>query len=444
MSTNGITTEITNLANELADLPELTEERRNQLEKKIRLEFHYNSNHLEGNTLTYSETELLLVFDETRGTHSLREYEEMKASDVALEMIKDLANAKAEISETFIKNLNEVLLVRPYYKEAITRDGQRTKRRISIGEYKSHPNSVLLDNGEIFEYTPPHETPAKMGELIFWLKERIEKKDMHPVELAALFHYKFVRIHPFDDGNGRISRLLMNYVLLFFNYPPVIIKSEDKRNYLNALHDADTGNIDSFINYIGRQLIWSLKLYCAARSGESIEEKKDWVKKIEVLKRKIEQNAEIKLRKTPRVIEEVINTRIIPTIFKVLDELKPITEMFISNTFSISTDSSGSFQIPSVETKLSKPSINEHFDKHANLRILLADFKNPDRTFSVLGTIKTTFDTLRYTFTHQNTVILNKLYHQELDEFDIEILTETYGKFFVEKIELEIGKFKEN
>ena len=99
-----------------------------KLDKKFRLEFNYNSNHMEGNTLTYSETELLLIFDETKGNHTLREYEEMKAHDVALQLINDWASDKDRpLTETNIKNLNEVILVKPFWKDAITPDGQKTR-----------------------------------------------------------------------------------------------------------------------------------------------------------------------------------------------------------------------------------------------------------------------------------------------------------------------------
>src|SRR5690625_6637573 len=85
------------LKTELAGLMPMSSEDKRRLDKKIRLEFNYNSNHLEGNTLTYGETELLLVFDNTTGNHTLREYEEMKAHDVAFKLINTWAEDKERI-----------------------------------------------------------------------------------------------------------------------------------------------------------------------------------------------------------------------------------------------------------------------------------------------------------------------------------------------------------
>ena len=138
------------LTDELKALQPLKGEYQEKLDKKFRLEFSYNSNHLEGNTLTYGETELLLIFDETKGNHPLREYEEMKAHDVAYKLIEEWAKeTERPLTEQHIKNLNEVILVRPYWKEASTADGQNTRREIKVGDYKEHPNSVRLANGEI-------------------------------------------------------------------------------------------------------------------------------------------------------------------------------------------------------------------------------------------------------------------------------------------------------
>ncbi len=286
------------LTEELQRLLPMKEEYQRLLDKKFRLEFNFNSNHIEGNTLTYGETELLLLFDKTTGNHDLREYEEMKAHDVAFNFIRELAAKKeTPITEADIKNLNKILLVRPFWKDAITNNGQPTRREIKVGDYKQFPNSVRLQNGEIFHYASPAETPIKMGELMEWFRAEEEKKELHPAALAALFHYRFVLIHPFDDGNGRISRLMMNYVLLKNNLPPVIIKSNDKKNYLFALNQADTGDLEAFVEYIGEQLAWSLKVSIKAAKGESVEEADDFDKELELLKRSLKP-VEGKIRKS--------------------------------------------------------------------------------------------------------------------------------------------------
>ena len=318
----------------LNKLRPLKPEDQNRLAKKFRLEFNYNSNHIEGNTLTYGETELLLIFDDTKGSHIMREYEEMKAHDVAYQMIEEWAKEpERPLNEQAIKNLNEIMLVRPYWKEAITPDGQNTRRKIKVGSYKEFPNSVRLQNGEIFEYASPAETPILMQELIDW--HRTEEKELHPVTLAAMLHYKLVRIHPFDDGNGRISRLLMNYVLLKHNYPPVIIKSSDKDNYLRALHLADVGDYEPLIDYIAQQVVWSLQTSIKAAKGESLEDKDDFIKEIELIKRKAASKGKFKSKGVIYDTFYLISTNLWS---EILDTLAHFDELFDENANSYSVN----------------------------------------------------------------------------------------------------------
>lgn len=331
----------------------LKHENKIKLDKKFRLEFNYNSNHLEGNTLTYSETQLLLFFDETKGSHTLREYEEMKAHDVAFALVKEWAEDKElPLTETNIKNLNEVILVKPFWKEAITPDGQSTRRLIKIGNYKDQPNSVRLSNGEIFEYTSVANTPIEMQELIDWY--RSEENNIHPVTLAAMLHYKFVRIHPFDDGNGRVSRLLMNYVLLRNNLPPVVIKSDDKANYLRALHEADTGNFEPFITYIGEQLVWSLKLSIIAAKGESIEEPDDLDKEIYLLKKELKGEDVLKTSASSEIICDTIEQNIIPLFIMIEEKCEEFKEFFFNVGRRVEFEIDGETGAKTIGTKDSK------------------------------------------------------------------------------------------
>ena len=320
---------INSLKSELDALSPLTIEHAKRLKKKFRLEFNYNSNHIEGNTLTYGQTQLLLLFDKSSGDVPVSDLEEMKAHDLALTQLEEMANDQERpLTEQFIRELNKLILVKPFWKEAIDYSGNPTRKLIKIGEYKDTPNSVRLRNGEIHEYASPEETPIKMTELIAWYQAN--ESILHPVHLAAEFHYRFVCIHPFDDGNGRVARLVMNYILIKHDYPLVVIKSDDKENYLTALQKADTGNVLALIEYIEQQAIWSLELAIKAAKGEDLEEYDDLDKEIALLKK--DKLTKSTIYKTPKVAFSIythINDRIWIPLNKVLDKFN---EFFVETT----------------------------------------------------------------------------------------------------------------
>lgn len=261
-------------------LQPLSPENDARLWKKLRLEWNYHSNHIEGNTLTYGETELLLIHGQTTGTHQLRDYEEMKAHDLGIAHIRILAAEERVIGETDIRDLNKIILKEPFWKEAITDDGQPTRKHVIPGDYKSSSNNVRTTTGEIFAFSSPEETPAKMHDLVEWLRKSLESRTLHPIELVAKLHHEFVLIHPFDDGNGRVARLLVNYLLLRLRYPPLIVKSDDKAGYLTALRQADAGDLPALTSYLVARCEWSLGLGIRAAKGEPIDELSDVEKEI--------------------------------------------------------------------------------------------------------------------------------------------------------------------
>lgn len=316
---------IDTLRDELRALQPLSKEAEEELWNKLRLEWNYNSNHIEGNTLTYTDTKLLFMFEKTTGDHTLREYEEMKAHDVAVMLIRDWAQEKDRpLSETNIRELNKIILVKPYWKNVKTPDGQPSRKEIKVGTYKADPNHVELPNGEIFKYAEPEDVPAKMEEMIDWFRTNSE---IDPTILAAEMHYRFIRIHPFDDGNGRVARLLANYVLMLNDLPPVVIKSAEKQKYLTALQKADAGNRDAFHTYMAEQLIWSLELNLKAAKGEDLEEDDDWKKKAAQKERALKSMPKV-VHRSDAVIQMVMEDTYIPFLQKVKKTLEHIDTFF--------------------------------------------------------------------------------------------------------------------
>ena len=218
----------------------LKDELLQRLNRKFMLEFKYNSNHIEGNTLTYGQTELLLMFGRVVGDANMKDLEEMKAHNVCLKMMQEEASIKEKpLTESFIRTLHHTMLREDYTVYRQLPGGVNTSYVVHAGCYKTRANSVITPSGERFEYASPEETPALMADLIAWYNQAEQEESMTPVELAALFHYRYIRIHPFEDGNGRIARLLMNYILTKHDYPMLVIRSKTKKNYLDALGKAD-------------------------------------------------------------------------------------------------------------------------------------------------------------------------------------------------------------
>lgn len=312
---------INDLIKKLDSLKPLSPSAQKDLDKKFRLEFNYNSNHMEGNTLSYLETILVLQNDLLPQNHTLSEVNEMNAHDGVFSLIIDWSkDHKRMLTEHDIKELHKLLLIKPYYKDAQTPDGNPARKRIEVGQYKTQPNHVRQINGDVFEYATPIDTPIEMGKLMDWYRHEAEIRTTPVIVIAALFHYRFVRIHPFDDGNGRMSRLLMNYILLQNDYPPVVIKSAEKINYLTALKSADNGDLEAFLTYIEENLIWSIELSIKAARGEEIEEESDLDKSIAILNRRL-TNTEVHKTRNSAVVKDLWN-----------DSLKELSTEFLTTT----------------------------------------------------------------------------------------------------------------
>ena len=204
-----------------------------KLHEEMRLLHTYHSNAIEGNTLTLSETKLVLEEGITIGGKSLREHIETVNNANAFDYIETIIGKKKKtIDHITIQKIHEIVTA-GILEEA---GRYRTKNVRITGATKTPPDWSKVVN--------------LMDEFI----ENIEKSEKNPIETSAFLHHRFVEIHPFIDGNGRVARLLTNLYLIGLGYSPIVIKTEDRKKYYRYLKAADAGNPGPFANFIAKAI----------------------------------------------------------------------------------------------------------------------------------------------------------------------------------------------
>jgi len=322
---------------ELDKLRPLSKDDELRIMQKFRLDWNYHSSNIEGNSLTYGETKALILFGTTASGKPLKDHFEMTGHNEAINWIIDIIKEERPLTENFIRQLHEILLKEEYWVDAITSEGEPTKKLIKVGSYKETANHVKTQTGEIFRFATPEETPAKMQELVEWYRTKENEKDIEPILIAAEFHYKFIRIHPFDDGNGRLARILMNFILLKHAYPPVVVKTNDKENYFSVLRQADVGNIDPFFDYISQNLVHSLEIMISGAKGDSIEEKDDIDKEIALLKQKIDSKSKkFGTQRSKKTILHVIDYTLEPFLKSIFEQCEKFNSFYQKNQITFS------------------------------------------------------------------------------------------------------------
>lgn len=346
-----------NLKRQLDSLRPIDKEQEAKIMQKFRLDWNYHSNNLEGNSLTYGETKALLLFNITAQGKPLNDHFEITGHNEAINWVIEVVNGDRPLTENFIRELHTLLLKESYEVDAVTPDGQPTKKRIKVGSYKSSPNHVKTKTGEIFYFATPEETPAKMTDLMTWYNEKIQETELNPILLAAEFHYRFIRIHPFDDGNGRTARILMNFILMKFGYPPVIIKTEDKANYFSTLQLADAGDLQAFIDYIAKNLIHSLEIMIAGAKGEDIEEPDDIDKEIALLEKRLSAFGEkSRVGKNDDSLSLLIDNVLVKLIDRIIEKTGKLNEFYLDHQvyFTLKAYSGVYYDIEDLRNRLNK------------------------------------------------------------------------------------------
>jgi len=241
---------------------EMKESQQGQYLKELRkiatIESTGSSTRIEGAKLTDEEVEKLLGSVRVTRFES-RDEQEVAGYYNALEVILD-NYADIEISERYVHQLHGILLK------------HSEKDQLHRGNYKSSSNKVVAKYPDgtqrtLFDPTPPHLTPVEMTQLIDWLNERIKRQDMHPLVYIAGFVYEFLSIHPYKDGNGRLSRLLTTLLMMkqgygfiqYVSFENVIESSKDE--YYRVLMDGqqnrytDKERVSAWMQYFTQCLI---------------------------------------------------------------------------------------------------------------------------------------------------------------------------------------------
>ncbi|RVU85933.1 Fic family protein [Leucothrix sargassi] len=223
------------------------------IQQKLRAEWTFDSNAIEGSTLSLGETIFFLQEGLTVEGKPFKDFLDARNHAEAIDLLFDVVAQKRDISESLIKEINALLLVGVQSTPALDTNGQRVNKPATPGQYKSQPNHVLQQDGTIHHYVEPLQVPLEMQALCDWVNQSIGQ--LHPVIIAGIAHYNMVRIHPFDDGNGRGARILMNLILLIHAHTPVIVRNAKRRVYLQALSEADNGNIAPFLQFIAESML---------------------------------------------------------------------------------------------------------------------------------------------------------------------------------------------
>lgn len=233
--------EVDQIKRELDNKRPIPKETLRSLEESINLEWTYNSNGIEGNTLTLRETQVVLE-GITVGGKSIKEHLEAINHEKAILYLNDLVKEDNPITEWNIKGIHQLVL-----KDIDNENAGRYRRE-----------NVTIKGAT---HTPPDylKVPGLMEKLVLNYENW---NDFHPIIQAALLHGELVKIHPFVDGNGRTARLLMNLNLMNYGFNPVIIKKEDRLEYYEALDKAHTtGDYTDFVKLIVKLEIETLKKY---------------------------------------------------------------------------------------------------------------------------------------------------------------------------------------
>ena len=480
----------------LDQLRPIPEDRMHRIMQKLRMEWNFHSNSIEGNTLTMTETRALIQFGITAKGKPLRDHLEMQGHDKALKKLEQIVHRDLRITESLIKEFHKLILVEPFDSEA----------EINPGEYKTLSNYLYSPQGERIDFEPPEEVPRLLNELINWTNNHLfpeelgrhsrKKYSLHPILVACIFHLRFIRIHPFGDGNGRLARILMNLILMIKGYIPAIIRQESRQVYFNALsaclevgfeseksqffsetrrlfeehtlrygqekqrsitkkgafaaqrlaskqalYQSSEEDISTLASFVLESVIRSMEIALRGARGESVEEPEDWIKKASVLKRKLKKS-EVQ-RSSPGLVAMRYRDSFLPLFQKAGDKLSGVfDDQFESHRIHVSFNSEDVSSIWQDANVMVGKIEKEQHPHQLSLHYHWMGYKlNGANAFEVNFLLEIECYPYNYDIRIKGMekVFPDKLYNEPLTEDEMDYLVNTLGERTLNLIQKRIG-----
>ena len=338
--------QIDNLQTAIQDLGPIPVALLNKIDYKLRLEWNYTSNSMEGNTLTKRETRTVMVGVIDVNDKPIKDVMEIRNHDQVITTIMKIGKGDLAVSEGRIKEIHKGIM----YEED-------TEKQKQVGQWKTTDNYMINFKGERYDFAPQAEVSERMHQLVNWFNAEKEKIDQgkktaaHPVWLALKFHLDYLNIHPFYDGNGRTARILTNLILISYGYPPLYVKESEKQIYYQYLTDIQSygGAPDLFYDFMAGLLLRSVKLIDDTLKGKQIEDDDDIDKEITLFKLSLDKSSELKKGNNWENVAAIIKDTGIPLFQKLIGKLSQFDDLFQSNKHRIifNTDKSPHYDLES-------------------------------------------------------------------------------------------------
>ncbi|MEP6806191.1 MAG: Fic family protein, partial [Flavobacterium sp.] len=272
MSYKNVKATIDSIKSQVASFGELSIEQKKKINYKFRLEWNYNSNSMEGNTLTIEETRSVMVGNLTVNDKPLKDILEMQGHDQVITEILRIGKGELRLSEKRIKQIHSGIM-----------HEENPEWKNKIGQWKEKANEIINSKGEKYLFVAPEEVPNRIHKLLDKTNASIDaikgnkKNAPHPIDVAMDFHLEYLEIHPFYDGNGRTARILTNLILISLDYNPFWINEKDRTIYYNYISDIQGygGSKDLFFEYCAGLIERSEQVVLNAIQDIDVEDEDD-------------------------------------------------------------------------------------------------------------------------------------------------------------------------